>query len=233
MSCRGRSGRHRPASRRSCRGCSNWAGPTAATCGSTIAGAAGDADRIRQTRGGIGRARAGRRPGFRHLGVGPLLQATRTVPIVFAQVADPVGAGFVDSLARPAAMPPDLPHSNTASSGEMAGGAQTDRAERDARGGPSRPCRTPPESASSPRSSLVAPRSAWKSARSTCAPPAEIERDIAAFARGPTGGLIVTASALAIDASRADRHACARHKLPAVYLPSLLRHRRRLDILRT
>jgi putative tryptophan/tyrosine transport system substrate-binding protein len=33
--------------------------------------------------------------------VAPLLQATRTVPIVFAVVIDPVGAGFVDSLARP------------------------------------------------------------------------------------------------------------------------------------
>ena len=33
--------------------------------------------------------------------VAPLLQATRTVPIVFAIVPDPVGAGFVDSLARP------------------------------------------------------------------------------------------------------------------------------------
>ena len=33
--------------------------------------------------------------------VGPLLQTTRTVPIVFAAVADPVGAGFVNSLARP------------------------------------------------------------------------------------------------------------------------------------
>jgi putative ABC transport system substrate-binding protein len=33
--------------------------------------------------------------------VGPVLQATRTVPIVFPIVADPVGAGFVDSLARP------------------------------------------------------------------------------------------------------------------------------------
>jgi hypothetical protein len=33
--------------------------------------------------------------------VGPLQRATRTVPIVFALVADPVGAGFVDSLARP------------------------------------------------------------------------------------------------------------------------------------
>src|SRR5215204_2004890 len=34
--------------------------------------------------------------------VAPLLRATRTVPIVFAVVIDPVGAGFVDSLARPA-----------------------------------------------------------------------------------------------------------------------------------
>src|SRR5262245_50053400 len=33
--------------------------------------------------------------------VGPLLQATRTIPIVFVSVPDPVGAGFVDSLARP------------------------------------------------------------------------------------------------------------------------------------
>jgi putative tryptophan/tyrosine transport system substrate-binding protein len=34
-------------------------------------------------------------------GVAPLLQATRTVPIVFVLVADPVGAGFVDSFAHP------------------------------------------------------------------------------------------------------------------------------------
>ena len=33
--------------------------------------------------------------------MGPLFQATRTVPIVFVTVADPVGAGFVESLARP------------------------------------------------------------------------------------------------------------------------------------
>jgi putative tryptophan/tyrosine transport system substrate-binding protein len=33
--------------------------------------------------------------------VGPLLQATRTVPVVFPVVADPVGAGYVESLARP------------------------------------------------------------------------------------------------------------------------------------
>ena len=54
-----------------------------------------------QIRGGTGRARAGRHPGHRHAVLAPLLQATRTVPIVFANVADPVGAGFVESLARP------------------------------------------------------------------------------------------------------------------------------------
>src|SRR4029453_15998255 len=34
-------------------------------------------------------------------GVGPLLETTRSVPVVFVLVADPVGAGFVDSLSRP------------------------------------------------------------------------------------------------------------------------------------
>ena len=33
--------------------------------------------------------------------VGQLLQVTRTLPLVFAYVADPVGAGFIESLARP------------------------------------------------------------------------------------------------------------------------------------
>jgi hypothetical protein len=47
--------------------------------------------------------------------VSPLLQLTRTVPIVFTQVTDPVGAGFVDSLARRAATPPASSCSNTAS----------------------------------------------------------------------------------------------------------------------
>ena len=99
---RGRSGRTGSPRGVSCRGCKNWAGPTAATCGSTTAGAAGDADRSRKYAAelvalapdvilAVWQLRAWR----------PLLQATRTVPIVFANVVDPVGAGFVASLARP------------------------------------------------------------------------------------------------------------------------------------
>ena len=118
-------------------GCSNWAGPTAATCGSTTRWAAGDADRHSQIRGGIGRARAGRHPGHGSLTVGPLLQATRTVPIVFAIVPDPVGAGFVESLARPGGNATGFMHVRIQLEREMAGAAQRDRARRDAGGGAS------------------------------------------------------------------------------------------------
>ena len=56
--------------------------------------------RALRPRGRTGRARA-RVILTRRRNVGPLLQATSTMPIVFVRVADPVGAGFVDSLARP------------------------------------------------------------------------------------------------------------------------------------
>ena len=45
-------------------------------------------------------------------GLSPLLAATRTVPIVFVAIADPVGGGFVESMARPAATRPVSPSSN-------------------------------------------------------------------------------------------------------------------------
>ena len=71
--------------------------------------------------------------------VGPLLQATRTVPIVFVIVADPVGAGFVESLARPGGNATGFLSVRIQPEREMAGAAQADRAGRDASGGPSGP----------------------------------------------------------------------------------------------
>ena len=67
-----------------------------------------------QIRGGIGRARAGRYSGPGSSTVAPLQQATRTVPIVFVVVTDPVGAGFVASLARPGGNATGFTRSNTA-----------------------------------------------------------------------------------------------------------------------
>ena len=46
--------------------------------------------------------------------VGPLQRASRAMPIVFVTTIDPVGGGFVESLARPAAMSPALPRPNMA-----------------------------------------------------------------------------------------------------------------------
>ena len=91
----------RPASRRSCKGCSNWAGPTAATCGSTTAGAQAMPTRFARYAAELVALAPDVILANGTATVAPLLQATRTVPIVFAIVADPVGAGFVESLARP------------------------------------------------------------------------------------------------------------------------------------
>ena len=87
-------------SRLSCRGCRNWAGPRAAICKSTIAGrrtmpSVRTRSRLNWSRSRRMSSSRGRRPRQ------PLLQMTRTVPIVFVIVTDPVGAGLVESLARP------------------------------------------------------------------------------------------------------------------------------------
>ena len=86
-----------------------------------------------------------------------LQQATRTVPIVFAIVADPVGGGFVESLARPGGNVTGFMQFEYSHQREMAGAAQADRAGRDASGGPSRSCQSRPGPASSRAIQAVAP----------------------------------------------------------------------------
>ena len=91
----------RPASGHSFRGWRYWAGPIGRNVRIDTRWAGADAAEIRRHAAEL----AALAPDviLAHGGstVGPLLQATRTVPIVFPIIVDPVGAGFVDSLARP------------------------------------------------------------------------------------------------------------------------------------
>ena len=126
--------------------------------------------------------------------VGPLLQATRTVPIVFPIVADPVGAGFVDSLARPGGNATGFMTFEYSMSGkwlellkQIAPGVTRVAVLRDATQG-------------SGTSQFAAIQAVAPSLRVEVNPvnmrdAGEIERAVAAFARSPNGGLIVTASA--------------------------------------
>jgi ABC-type uncharacterized transport system substrate-binding protein len=77
------------------------AGPSAATCGSILRWAGANADDIRRHAAELAALAPDVILAHGASTVGPLLHATRTVPIVFPVVGDPVGAGFVDSLARP------------------------------------------------------------------------------------------------------------------------------------
>ena len=148
--------------------------------------------------------------------VAPLLQATRTVPIVFAVVIDPVGAGFVDSLARPGGNATGFTVFEYGMSGkwlellkQIAPAVTRAAVLRD------------PTIASGigqfAAVQAVAPSLGVDLSAVDVRDAGEIERAVMAFARSSNDGLIVTASALATRHRDLIIALAARLRLPAVY----------------
>jgi putative tryptophan/tyrosine transport system substrate-binding protein len=149
--------------------------------------------------------------------VGPLLQATRTVPILFVAVPDPVGAGFVDSLARPGR------NATGFTPYEFAIGAKwlellKELAPRVTRAAVIRDPTIPTGIGQFGAIQSVAPSVGVEVSPVNVRDAAEMERAIAAFGRSSNGGLIVTGSAWAQHHRDLIVSLAARYKLPAVYL---------------
>ena len=148
--------------------------------------------------------------------VGPVLQATRTVPIVFVIVPDPVGAGFVDSLARPGG------NATGFINFEYSVGAKWLELLKAVAPSVTRVAVLRDAFITAGTGQFGAIQSAAPSVGVEVSPvnvrdAGEIERAVAAFARSSNGGLIVTGSALAVVHRDLIIALAARHKLPAIY----------------
>jgi putative ABC transport system substrate-binding protein len=148
--------------------------------------------------------------------VAPLQRVTRTVPIVFANVADPVGAGFVDSLARPGGNATGFMNFEFGMSGkwlellkQIAPRVTQAAVIRDSTQGSG--------TIQFGAIQAVAPSFGVDVRPIDARNIDEIERGITAFARESNGGLIVTGSALAVVHRDLIITLAARHRLPAVY----------------
>ena len=152
-------------------------------------------------------------------GAGPvaaLLEATRTVPIVFVAVIDPVGGGFVDSLARPGGNTTGFTLFEYGISGKWLE-LLKEIAPRVTRAAVLRNPAIASGSGQLGAIQAVAPSFGVELSPVNVRDAGEIERAIAAFARSPNGGLIVPASAAAQLHLDLIITLAARHKLPAVY----------------
>ena len=148
--------------------------------------------------------------------VGPLLQATRTVPIVFPIMADPVAGGFVDSLARPGGNTTGFMLFEYSISGkwlEMLKQIAPDVTRVAVLGDTS----TPTGPAQFGVIQAVAPSLRVEVTSLNKRDAGEIERTVTAFARSPNGGLIVTAGGRALLNRDLIIKQAALHKLPAIY----------------
>jgi putative ABC transport system substrate-binding protein len=148
--------------------------------------------------------------------VGPLLQLTRSVPIVFTNVPDPVGAGFVNSLARPGGNATGFILVEYATSAKWLE-LLKQIAPSVTRAAVLRDAAITAGIGYFGAIQAVAPSLGVDVAPVNVRDASEIEREVATFARGSNGGLVVTGSALAGLHMDLIVSLAARHKLPAVY----------------
>jgi putative ABC transport system substrate-binding protein len=146
----------------------------------------------------------------------PLQQATRTVPIVFVQVTDAVGAGFVESLSRPGGNATGFSFSEYGFSVKWLQLLKQIAPLITRVGGlrdPSNPSGigllAAIQGASPALDVEVSPLSV--------SDVGEIERVIAAFAQRPNGGLILVPTALTVMNRQLIINLAARHRLPTIY----------------
>jgi putative tryptophan/tyrosine transport system substrate-binding protein len=144
-----------------------------------------------------------------------LLEATRTVPIVFTIVVDPMGAGFIEKLSRPGGNATGYMMFDYSLSGkwvellkQVAPGVTQAAVLRDS------------SSAGVGQFAViqaVAPSLGLEVSSINVSDARETDRAVAAFAREPNGGLIVTAGPLTVVHRDLIVTLAARHKLPAIY----------------
>jgi putative ABC transport system substrate-binding protein len=149
-------------------------------------------------------------------GMGPLFQATHNVPIVFVNVADPVGAGYVDSLARPGRNATGFVLFEYGLSGKWLE-LLKEIAPRVLRAAVIRDPGITAGIGQWGAIQAVAPSVGVEVIPVSVSDAGEIERAVTAFARSANGGLIVTGSGLAVVHRDLIIALAAGHKLPAVY----------------
>jgi putative ABC transport system substrate-binding protein len=148
--------------------------------------------------------------------VAPMIEATRTVPIVFVNVADPVGAGFVESLARPGGNVTGFQAFEYGISGKWLE-LLKQIAPTVTRAAILRDPRITSGVGQFAVIESVAPSLGVDVIPVDIHDSNEIERSITNFARTSNGGLILTASALAALHHDLIITLAARYRLPAVY----------------
>ena len=146
----------------------------------------------------------------------PLLQATRTVPIVFPLAGDPVGAGFVDSLARPGGNATGFTLYEYGMGGKWLE-LLKEIAPNVTRVAVLRDPASPSQTAQFGAIRAMAPSVSVEVIPINVRDADEIERAVADFARSGNGGLIPTSSAVALRYRDLIITLAARHKLPAIY----------------